>query len=154
VHAHVLVMDGVFTAADSGALTFHALPSPRDDELRAMLGTVRRRVLSHLRRYGWLDDSGGDADTIADEEPVLAACYRGSIAKRQTLGPRPGAPLSSLGAERRKGWANDRLGHCRPTSTTSICTRALRSPPTRREAWVDSRSWCATVLVRRSPTTA
>jgi hypothetical protein len=63
-----------------------------------------------LRRHGWLDDSGADADPIADEEPVLAACYRGSIAKLQTLGPRPGAPLSRLGAERRKAWIERPLG--------------------------------------------
>ena len=29
VHAPVLMMDGVFTAAESGKLTFHKLPSPK-----------------------------------------------------------------------------------------------------------------------------
>lgn len=45
VHAHVLVMDGVFTAAESGALTFHALPSPSDQELHELL-----EFLNHLRK--------------------------------------------------------------------------------------------------------
>jgi hypothetical protein len=71
---------------------------------------VRRRVLRHLRRHGWLDDTNGDADPIADEAPVLAACYRGSITRRQTLGPRPGAPLARVGSDRRKAWIERALG--------------------------------------------
>ena len=78
VHAHVLLMDGVFTAAESGELRFHKLPSPSDRKLKELLAVVRQRVLRHLRRDGWLDDTVGDADPIADEAPVLAACYRGS----------------------------------------------------------------------------
>jgi hypothetical protein len=62
VHAHVLVMDGVFTAAESGELTFHKLPAPSDRGLHALLAVVRRRVLRHLRRHGWLDDTNGDAE--------------------------------------------------------------------------------------------
>lgn len=69
-------------------------------ELQALLGVVRRRVLRHLRRHGWLDDTPDATDPIADEAPVLAACYRGSIARRQTLGRRPGAPLQRLGPTR------------------------------------------------------
>jgi hypothetical protein len=111
VHAHVPVMDGVFTAAESGELTFHKLPLPSDHELNALLAVVRRRVLHHLHRHGWLDDAAaGDLDPIADEAPVLAACYRGSIARRQTLGSRPGAPLARVGAEHRKSWIERPLG--------------------------------------------
>jgi hypothetical protein len=77
VHAHVLVMDGVFSAAESGELTFHKLPCPSDRELHALLATVRRRVLRHLGRHGWLDGTPSEDDPIADEAPVLAACYRG-----------------------------------------------------------------------------
>ena len=110
VHAHVLVMDGVFTAAASGELIFHELPSPSDRELHALLAVVRWRVLRHLRRHGWFDDTVGDADPIAEEAPVLAACYRGSIARRQTLGARAGAPLARVGADRRKGWIERALG--------------------------------------------
>jgi hypothetical protein len=109
VHAHVLVMDGVFSAAASGELTFHKLPSPSDRELHALLATVRRRVLHHLRRHGWLDGTHGEDDPIAHEDPVLPACYRGSIARRQTLGPRPGAPLVRVGAEHKR-WVERALG--------------------------------------------
>jgi hypothetical protein len=100
VHAHVLVMDGVLTAADGGGVTFHQLPSPSDRELHALLETVRRRVLRHLRRHGWVDDADSHTDPLANDDPVLAACYQGSIARVQTLGPRPGAPLSRVGTDR------------------------------------------------------
>jgi hypothetical protein len=49
VHAHVLVMDGVFTQSSDGELTFHKLPAPSDRELHDLLATVRRRVIRHLR---------------------------------------------------------------------------------------------------------
>ena len=110
VHAHVLVMDGVFTAADGGEVEFHKLPAPSDRELRALLFLVRRRVLRHLRRHGWFDGTDGDADPAAEQSAVLAACYRGSIARRQTLGPRPGAPVQRLGAEQRGARSERKLG--------------------------------------------
>ena len=110
VHAHVLVLDGVFTAADSGELTFHPLPAPSDRELRELLETVRRRVLRHLRKHGWLSEEAGDADAMAEQEPVLASCYAGSIARVQTLGSRPGSPLARIGAERGKGWVERPVG--------------------------------------------
>jgi hypothetical protein len=110
VHAHVLAMDGVFTAADSGALTFHALPSPSDRELHELLETVRRRVLRHLHRHGWLSGEVDDVDAIADRDPVLAGCYAGSLARVQTLGPRPGAPVARVGADPDKRWVQRPLG--------------------------------------------
>ena len=50
-------------------------------------------MLGHLRRHGWFDDTPDATDPVADEALMLAACYQGSIARRQTLGLRPGAPL-------------------------------------------------------------
>jgi len=110
IHVHVLVMDGVFTAAASGELTFHKLPAPSDRELQALLAVVRQRVLGHLRRHGWLDDTPEATDPITDQAPVLAACYQGSITRRQTLGSRPGAPLQRLGSEPGRRWADRPLG--------------------------------------------
>ena len=78
-------MDGVFSAAASGELTFHKLPSSSDRELQALLATVRRRVLRHLRRHGWLDGTHGEDDPIAHEDPVLAACYRGAPAAQDAM---------------------------------------------------------------------
>ena len=49
-------MDGVFTQAGDGELTFHKLPAPRDRELNGLIAMVRRRVIRHLSRHGWIDD--------------------------------------------------------------------------------------------------
>jgi hypothetical protein len=110
VHAHVLVMDGVFTDVDGGGVIFRHLPAPSDQELRELLTLVRWRVLRHLRRHGWLSVADGDMDEVADDSAVLAACYRGSIARRQTLGSRAGAPLQRLGAERSRQRRERMLG--------------------------------------------
>lgn len=47
---------------------------------------------------------------IADREPVLAACYRGSLAHVQTPGPRPGSRVDRVGSDRRTGWVERALG--------------------------------------------
>jgi hypothetical protein len=38
-----------------------------------LLAVVRQRVLGHLRRHGWFDDTPDATDPVADEAPVLAA---------------------------------------------------------------------------------
>jgi hypothetical protein len=68
------------------------------------------RVLRHLRRHGWFDDTIDESDPIADEAPALAAFYGGSIARRQTRGLRQGAPLMQIGAESDKRWVERPLG--------------------------------------------
>jgi hypothetical protein len=85
---------------------------------------------------------------------VLAACYRGSLASLQTLGPRPGSRVERIGRDRHSGWRSEPSAHCKPTSKVSICTRALRSPRTKLVAKLDWRSSCGTAPGRRSQTTA
>jgi hypothetical protein len=51
-----------------------------------------------------LDVGGQDSDTIALASPVLASCYAGSIAGRQTLGRRKGAKLERIGADPDAPW--------------------------------------------------
>lgn len=43
VHAHTLVLDGVFAPAADGALAFHPAPPPTEDDLRRVVARVRRR---------------------------------------------------------------------------------------------------------------
>jgi hypothetical protein len=116
VHAHVLVMDGVFTETESDAIRFHALPAPSDREIYGLLTTVRRRVLRHLHRHGWLSPAADDVDLAAESDPVLAQCYAGSITRVQTLGVRAGAPVGRVGADPNKRWIERRMGplqaHC------------------------------------------
>jgi hypothetical protein len=95
LHAHAIVLDGVFVEAPSGELQFHCTAPPSDADIAALLATIRKRILRHLERRGLLHDD--QADPLSDESPLLASCYATSIAHRQTLGRRRGTRLDRLG---------------------------------------------------------
>ena len=73
VHFHTLVLDGVFSEARPGPLTFHPAPQPSDDDVAHVLATVRARVGRLLaRRHLEPADDTAPADPLADVSPVLA----------------------------------------------------------------------------------
>src|SRR5439155_3572920 len=102
VHFHTLVLDGVFTEAPGGALTFHPAPAPSDAEVAASLATIRHRVQRLLVRHGLepADEATGPADRFADESPVLAGIVGASVQGRVALGQRAGARVRRLGDAR------------------------------------------------------
>src|SRR5437867_1639618 len=102
VHFHTAVLDGVFTEAPGGALTFHPAPGPSDAEVAAALATIRHRVQRLLVRHGLepADDATGPADRLAEESPVLAGIVGASVQGRVALGPRAGARVRRLGDAR------------------------------------------------------
>ena len=102
VHFHTLVLDGVFTEAPGGALTFHPAPGPSDAEVAAALATIRHRVQRLLVRHGLepADDAMGPADRLAEESPVLAGIVGASVQGRVALGSRAGARVRRLGDAR------------------------------------------------------
>jgi hypothetical protein len=95
LHAHAIVLDGVFAEAPNGELRFHAAAPPSDADIAALLATIRERILRHLERQGVLQDDR--TDPFREQAPLLATCYATSIAHRQTLGKRHGARLHRLG---------------------------------------------------------
>jgi hypothetical protein len=95
LHAHAIVLDGVFAQTPNGELRFNGADPPSDADIAALLATIRKRILSHLERRGLLQDDR--ADPLSDEAPLLASCYATSIAHRETLGKNPGARLRRLG---------------------------------------------------------
>ena len=102
VHAHVLTLDGVYLQEDDGGLTFHPLPEPTLAEVHAVAERIARRIERILHKAGRFldhDSQGGDSadhDEFADEEPVLASCYRAATTGRQLLGQDPGQPVLRL----------------------------------------------------------
>jgi len=96
------VLDGVFTEALGGALTFHPAPGPRDAEVAAALATIRHRVQRLLVRHGLEpgDDTTGPADRLGEESPVLAGIVGASVQGRVALGQRAGARVRRLGDAR------------------------------------------------------
>ena len=89
VHAHVLMLDGVYvTDPDSGEPTFVAVDPPTDDQIQHLIEQVAYRLIGLLQRRGVLDDTQADAQ--ADAEPVLAAIAAASIQGMVATGERAG----------------------------------------------------------------
>lgn len=93
VHAHAMVLDGVFAEDDAGELRFHPGLPPTDAEMDQVLATIARRVRRLLVRRGAWDDVGDDPWGEAD--PVLAGA---SVQGRRALGPQAGAAVRRCGA--------------------------------------------------------
>ena len=102
VHCPTLVLDGVFTEAAEGALTFHPAPGPSDAEMAAALAAICQRVQRLLGHLGLEpgDDATGPADRLAEESPVLAGIVGASVQGRVALGQHAGARLRRLGDAR------------------------------------------------------
>jgi hypothetical protein len=118
VHLHALVLDGVFETPRHGtAPRFHALEILEDRDVERVLARIQRRVLRHLEKLGLLSshDDGAAEDPAFEEEPLLAACYAGSIVGRQAFGPQAGQPIPRLG---------DPTPPRRSPTPTPLCARA------------------------------
>jgi hypothetical protein len=98
VHFHSLVFDGVYTVREDGAVRFIPLPPPTDEEIVALTKKVGRTVLRALERAGkLLDDLDPEPDSLAVDDPTLAALCGASVAGRVALGPREGRALEREG---------------------------------------------------------
>jgi hypothetical protein len=106
VHFHTLVLDGVFTEGEGGALRFRPLPPPTDEEVGIVLATIYVRLCRLLRRQGF-DATAADLsrpDPIAEESPMLADIISASIQGRIALGPRAGRRVWRVGEEPDAPW--------------------------------------------------
>ena len=100
VHFHTLVLDGVFSEARPGPLTFHPAPPPSDEDVAQVLATVRARVGRLLaRRPLEPDDDRAPPDPLSETSPVLAGLVSASVQGRVALGPRAGARVRRVGDE-------------------------------------------------------
>ena len=104
--SHTLVLDGVFTEARRGLITFHAAPGPSDAEVAAALARIRHRAQRILVRHGLerAHDERGAGGSAAEESPVLAGIVAASVQGRVALGSRAGAPGASVGDAPRHRW--------------------------------------------------
>jgi len=80
VHFHVVVPDGVFTAARSAARAdFWRLPTPDRMDLETLTVNVEMRVVGWLRRHGFLDNDPDEPPTEPVARSALDACLHGSL---------------------------------------------------------------------------
>ena len=80
VHFHVVVPDGVFTAAKGAARAdFWRLPTPDRMDLETLTVNVEMRVVGWLRRHGFLDNDPDEPPTEPVARSALDACLQGSL---------------------------------------------------------------------------
>jgi hypothetical protein len=104
VHFHTLVLDGVFVRAADGTLPFHPAPPPTDDDVRRVVGRVRRR----LERLGVVGETAGegDVDPLGAESVALAGLSKAAVLGRAALGRRAGRGPLRLGADPDAPWVD------------------------------------------------
>ena len=90
------MLDGVFVREPNGPLRFVAVKAPTDEEVEALLGIVRTRVLRLLVRRGLLCNEAGDG-LDESQAPPLHALYAASVRQRVAMGQRAGATVLRLG---------------------------------------------------------
>jgi hypothetical protein len=98
VHLHVLALDGVYVRdAASGALVFHALPAPSQDDVALVARRTAERVDKLLARHGRSLDPEKDAgDDPLDQEPALSSCASAAARGVDLVGERAGRPTLRL----------------------------------------------------------
>ncbi|MES1175278.1 MAG: transposase zinc-binding domain-containing protein [Myxococcales bacterium] len=80
VHFHVAVPDGVFTATKGATRAeFWRLPTPDRLDLETLTVNVEMRVVSWLRRHGFLNDDSSDRAVEPSARSALEACLEGSL---------------------------------------------------------------------------
>ena len=97
-HLHMLALDGVYVQHKRDSTPeFHALPAPSSVDLRVVGNTVWMRVTRLLQKLGkYFDADPADTDTLAQQYPLLAACYAAAIQNTVALGERAGHGVMQL----------------------------------------------------------
>jgi len=96
VHFHTLAVDGVFVREPNGSLRFVAAKAPTEEEVGALLGVIRTRVLRLLVRRGLLSEEPGES-LDNSEAPPLHALYAASVRQQVAMGRRAGGTVLRLG---------------------------------------------------------
>ena len=80
------------------ALSWLSLPEPTTADVQELTERTAARLERVLRSHGRYldeehhDDGAGDADTLAQDQPALAACYQASASGRALFGEEAGKP--------------------------------------------------------------
>lgn len=124
LHLHVLALDGVYVQTSDHELpVFRALPAPSKLDAQ-IIGTnvwmKTTRLLQKLGRY--FDADPGDADALAREHPLLAACCAAAVQNTVALGPRAGQRILRVGAPHGLGVQTDATETEVEQGENQVCT--------------------------------
>jgi len=93
-HFHTLVLDGVYPGPAHTPERFLPLPAPTTEDVARVLAGTARRILRTLARRGLGDE---EDDSLARDDPLLAALTAASLRSRIAKGPEAGQPWHRLG---------------------------------------------------------
>ncbi len=99
LHLHCGFLDGVFVQADPNERpVFRALPAPGKSDILCLAWDVCKQTMQLLQKLGRsFDVDPADGDRLAQESPLLAACYAASLQGNVALGVRAGQRVLRLG---------------------------------------------------------
>jgi hypothetical protein len=103
LHFHIVVFEGVFTAAADHSLRFHPAAPRTEEAIAAARDDPPARPASPAC-CALSEGSAESADRLPDEAPLLAACCASSIGRRRTWGARADALHVRIGAGRSAPW--------------------------------------------------
>lgn len=102
IHTHLLCPDGVFVKVGE-KIVFRNIEAITDEEVAALIKSIAKRVMHHLRRKGYLDKDGevilnplGD-ELFAEHESISLAAAS-SISGKIAFGPNAGRYVTRIGA--------------------------------------------------------
>ncbi len=97
-HFHAVVLDGVFTGLEEGSVPrFQRAKALHDKEVAWLCRHVRRLILGHLQRRGFLDADEGLATDSFDEHNALTVCQAAAVQGKIPFGASAGAQVTQLG---------------------------------------------------------
>ncbi|OGQ81307.1 MAG: hypothetical protein A2289_08775, partial [Deltaproteobacteria bacterium RIFOXYA12_FULL_58_15] len=117
LHLHSAMLDGVFVQSDPAERpVFRALRGPEKGDILGLAWDICLRTKRHMEKVGKYFDGDPDADELAQDSPLLPACYAASLQQTVALGPRAGQGVLRMGAyventDRESVEAEQTLGH-------------------------------------------
>ena len=98
LHFHAIVLDGAYAAEPGGAVRFHRLPPPTNVEVERTTRRIVRRLRRLLIERGLTPDSDASAaDSLPEDQPLLAEIYAASVRSRIAMGERAGLGVLRIG---------------------------------------------------------
>jgi hypothetical protein len=91
LHLHSVFVDGVFVQAEPTTRpVFRALPGPEKGDILGLAWDICLQTKRLLEKAGKYFDADPEADTLAQDSPLLAACYAASMQNTVAIGARAG----------------------------------------------------------------
>ncbi len=98
LHFHAIVLDGAYASDPGGTVRFHRLPPPTNAEVEQTTRRIVRRLRRLLIQRGLTPEAdAAAADSLPEDQPLLADIYAASVRSRIAMGERAGLGVLRIG---------------------------------------------------------